>query len=81
MGSNVAESLLARGDDVVIVDEMNDYYDVRIKENNLQRLRDKFPEEKRLLIHRGDIWTKISCFNCLRKSALNGFVTWLHVPV
>ena len=49
MGSNVAESLLARGDDVVIVDEMNDYYDVRIKENNLQRLRDMFAEEKRLV--------------------------------
>ena len=49
MGSNVAKSLLARGDDVVIVDEMNDYYDVRIKENNLQRLRDMFAEEKRLV--------------------------------
>jgi UDP-glucuronate 4-epimerase len=55
VGSNVAEQLLARGDDVVIVDEMNDYYDVRIKENNLQRLRDMYPGEKRLAIYRGDI--------------------------
>ena len=38
VGSSVAMALLARGDDVVIVDEMNDYYDVRIKENNLRRL-------------------------------------------
>eukprot|EP00984_Skeletonema_dohrnii_P001294 scaffold401_cov144-Skeletonema_dohrnii-CCMP3373.AAC.5 len=55
VGSNVAEQLLARGDDVVIVDEMNDYYDVRIKENNLRRLREMYPEDKRLAIYRGDI--------------------------
>lgn len=55
VGSSVAGALLARGDDVVIVDEMNDYYDVRIKENNLQRLREMYPEEKRLAIYRGDI--------------------------
>ena len=35
-----AEALLARGDSVVIVDEMNDYYDVTMKEGNLQRLKD-----------------------------------------
>jgi len=55
VGSSVAEALLARGDDVVIVDEMNDYYDVRMKENNLNRLRELYPEEKRLAIYRGDI--------------------------
>ena len=55
VGSNVAEALLARGDDIVIVDEMNDYYDVRIKENNLRRLREMYPEDKRLAIYRGDI--------------------------
>jgi UDP-glucuronate 4-epimerase len=55
VGSSVAEELLSRGDDVVIVDEMNDYYDVRIKENNLRRLRMLCPDEKRLTIYRGDI--------------------------
>lgn len=55
IGSNVAEYLLARGDDVVIVDEMNDYYDIRIKEANLGHLRDLFPDKKRLTIYRGDI--------------------------
>jgi len=55
VGSSVAEALLARGDDVVIVDEMNDYYDVRMKENNLNRLRSLYPEEKRLAVYRGDI--------------------------
>lgn len=55
IGSHVAEFLLARGDDVVIVDKMNHYYDVRIKEANLKLLRDKYPSEKRLSIYRGDI--------------------------
>ncbi len=55
VGSSVAGALLARGDDVVIVDVMNDYYDVRIKENNLQRLREMYPDDKRLAIYRGDI--------------------------
>ena len=55
IGSNVAGALLAKGDDVVIVDEMNDYYDVRIKENNLRRLREIYPDDKRLAIYRGDI--------------------------
>jgi UDP-glucuronate 4-epimerase len=55
IGSHVAEYLLERGDDVVIVDEMNDYYDVRIKESNLKLLRTNYPSNKRLTIYRGDI--------------------------
>mmetsp|Transcript_2897 Transcript_2897/g.3868 ORF Transcript_2897/g.3868 Transcript_2897/m.3868 type:complete len:413 (+) Transcript_2897:130-1368(+) len=55
IGSHVAEFLLERGDDVVIVDEMNDYYDVHIKENNLKILREKYPDKKRLQIYFGDI--------------------------
>ena len=55
IGSHVAEFLLARGDDVVIVDEMNDYYDVKIKQSNLRLLRQAYPDEKRLQIFHGDI--------------------------
>jgi UDP-glucuronate 4-epimerase len=55
IGSSVAQFLLARGDDVVVVDEMNDYYDVRIKENNLKILRETYPEEGRLKIYKTDI--------------------------
>jgi UDP-glucuronate 4-epimerase len=55
IGSNVAEYLLARGDDVVIIDEMNDYYDVRIKESSLKLLKETYPEEGRVSIYRGDI--------------------------
>jgi len=56
IGSHVAEYLLARGDDVVIVDEMNDYYDVSVKENNLKILMDAYGEdENRIKIYKGDI--------------------------
>jgi UDP-glucuronate 4-epimerase len=55
VGSSVAEALLARGDNVVIVDEMNDYYDVTKKESNLTRLHDLYPEEGRLVIYRANI--------------------------
>jgi len=54
IGSHVAEYLLERGDDVVVVDEMNSYYDTRIKESNLQLLREKYGE-KRVAIFVGDI--------------------------
>jgi UDP-glucuronate 4-epimerase len=56
IGSHVAEYLLDRGDDVVIVDEMNDYYDVSFKEANLALLQEKVGNQKhRLSIYRGDI--------------------------
>ncbi|GMF14522.1 unnamed protein product [Phytophthora lilii] len=38
IGFHTAKALLARGDDVVIVDEMNDYYDVKLKQSNLDWL-------------------------------------------
>ena len=55
IGSHVARFLLDRGDDVVVIDEVNDYYDVRIKETNLKLLREAYPQENRLKIYRGDI--------------------------
>lgn len=54
IGSHVADLLLERGDDVVIVDEVNDYYDTQIKETNLKLLLDKHGD-KRVKIYRGDI--------------------------
>jgi UDP-glucuronate 4-epimerase len=54
IGSSVAEHLLERGDDVVIVDELNDYYDVTIKEANLKLLTDNYGTD-RVKIYRGDI--------------------------
>ena len=42
VGSHVADALLARGDFVVIVDEVNDYYDVSLKRANLEMLKAKY---------------------------------------
>ena len=39
IGSHVAERLLARGDQVVGIDSLNHYYDVRLKEARVARLR------------------------------------------
>ncbi len=38
IGSHLAIRLLERGDEVIGVDNLNDYYDVRLKESRLQRL-------------------------------------------
>lgn len=53
IGSHVADILLGRGDKVIIVDEMNDYYDVRQKRANLEYLTEKYGEK--LTIFYGDI--------------------------
>jgi UDP-glucuronate 4-epimerase len=55
IGSHVAEYLLGRGDDVLIVDEVNDYYDTRIKQKNLDLLRARYPGKGRLSIYKGDV--------------------------
>lgn len=39
IGMHVAQRLLARGDEVVGVDNLNDYYDVKLKHARLDRLR------------------------------------------
>lgn len=41
IGAALAQALLARGDEVIGVDNVNDYYDVRLKEARLARLKDK----------------------------------------
>jgi UDP-glucuronate 4-epimerase len=38
IGYHLCEKLLARGDEVIGVDNLNDYYDVRLKEARLERL-------------------------------------------
>jgi len=40
IGSKLSEELLARGDDVVGIDILNDYYDVKLKEARLQRIEE-----------------------------------------
>jgi len=59
IGSSTAQYLLERGDDVVIVDEVNDYYDVTLKEENLKRLVSAYGM-KRVKVYRADICDEIS---------------------
>ncbi|CAM9855972.1 unnamed protein product, partial [Phaeothamnion confervicola] len=54
VGSAVAEALLARGDDVVIVDEVNEYYDMKIKMSNVAQLIARYGS-KRCIFFQGDI--------------------------
>jgi len=54
IGSHVSQVLLDRGDDVVGLDNLNDYYDVNLKRARLERLRasNNFSFEKMDLIDR-----------------------------
>ena len=54
IGSHVSEFLLRRGDEVVVVDEVNDYYDTRIKRGNV-RLLSKLGGEARFHFHEGNL--------------------------
>lgn len=51
VGYHVAEALLARGEEVVGIDSINAYYDVRLKEARLARLR----RHPRFVFHQVDI--------------------------
>jgi UDP-glucuronate 4-epimerase len=51
IGSHVSACLLARGDEVIGLDNLNDYYDVRLKEDRLYRL----VHHPRFRFHRLDI--------------------------
>ncbi|MEZ4766363.1 MAG: GDP-mannose 4,6-dehydratase [Calditrichia bacterium] len=51
IGSKVAEKLLDRGEEVVGIDNMNDYYDVRVKQWRLQHLQ----KNSRFQFVQGDI--------------------------
>ena len=42
IGSHVCLSLLERGDDVVGLDNLNDYYSVSLKQDRLKRIEDFF---------------------------------------
>jgi len=41
IGFSVAKALLERGDEVIIVDDLNDYYDVKLKKDRLDLIKDK----------------------------------------
>lgn len=55
IGSNTASALLNRGDVVVGVDNLNDYYDPARKRANLQEVRVGAPDPEKFIFHETDI--------------------------
>ncbi|DAZ97059.1 TPA: hypothetical protein N0F65_001243 [Lagenidium giganteum] len=54
IGFHTCVALLERGDSVVIIDELNDYYDVKLKQSNLDYLTNNYPAD-RVKIYVGDL--------------------------
>lgn len=54
IGYHTCKALLLRGDDVIIIDELNDYYDVALKQSNLDDLVKSFDKE-RVTVYIGDV--------------------------
>ncbi len=54
IGSHLCETLLQNGCEVIALDSLNDYYDVRIKEKNLQEIRQHCGAQQFQFVH-GDI--------------------------
>ncbi|MFH1510138.1 MAG: SDR family NAD(P)-dependent oxidoreductase, partial [Candidatus Woesearchaeota archaeon] len=50
IGSHVCKRLLSDGEEVVCVDDFNDYYDPKVKEDRAERLT-----HERLILYRADI--------------------------
>ena len=65
IGYHVAEALLARGERVVGVDNLNAYYDVRLKQARLERLR-RHARFRRSTARRGGSRTR--CRRCSRRN-------------
>jgi UDP-glucuronate 4-epimerase len=55
IGSNAATALLRRGDTVVGVDNLNDYYDPARKRENLDEVRASAPDPEKFIFHRSDV--------------------------
>ena len=55
IGSNTASALLARGDVVVGIDNLNDYYDPARKHANLEEVRAAAPDAEKFIFHKADI--------------------------
>ena len=55
IGSNTASALLARGDVVIGVDNLNDYYDPARKHSNLEEVRAAAPDAEKFVFHVADI--------------------------
>jgi UDP-glucuronate 4-epimerase len=58
IGSHVAQRLLERGDAVVGLDNLNDYYDPARKQANLEEIRAAIPDQSKFIFVKGDLRDK-----------------------
>lgn len=67
IGAQVARQLMAQGVDVVGIDNMNDYYDPRLKQHRIDLLKKEFDFE----FHTGDIENKGALEKIFKSSRLD----------
>lgn len=72
IGSATAQALLGRGERVIGIDNLNDYYDVTLKEARLQRVRDAGGDK--FTFHKVDIADKETMQNLLANEDITGVV-------
>jgi UDP-glucuronate 4-epimerase len=70
IGSKVVEQLLERGDDVVGIDNLNDAYDVRLKEWRLARIEGR----ERFTFVRGDIEKRVDVQRLFGRGSFDGIL-------
>jgi len=66
IGSHLCRALLQRGEDIVLVDELNDYYDPAIKVANLRSLLDEFGSS-RCHVYVADVCDEAAMRSCLQQ--------------
>jgi len=71
IGSHTASALLARGDKVVVIDEVNNYYDVNIKRSNIELLQREAAElSAEFVFYEGDICDRALLAEIFEKEAI-----------
>ncbi|CAH0487462.1 unnamed protein product [Peronospora farinosa] len=72
IGFHTAKALLARGDDVIIIDELNDYYDVKLKQSNLDWLTNIY--SSRVSVYIGDLCDQQFVHRVFKETKANSVV-------
>ena len=80
IGYHVATYLLARGDQVIGIDNINDYYDTSLKEARLQQL-EAMPQAGNFKFLKLDIALDDELATFFETERLMPLFTWRHKPV
>jgi UDP-glucuronate 4-epimerase len=75
IGFHVCQTLLKRGDEVVGIDNINDYYDISLKEARLEKLA----VESNFLFSRIDLTEKDKLLSLFLDHAFDGVIMRLNI--